>query len=69
VRRFELHRDIDATGISGTGIVAQGVRFTTDKCVLSWLTAVGSVAVYDSMAHVEAIHGHGGATRIVWVGP
>lgn len=66
MRNFELHRDEDATGISGVGVVAQGVQFDNGKCALTWLTAVSSVAIYDSIADVEAIHGHGGKTRIVW---
>lgn len=66
-RRFQLHRDTDVSGVSGTGIVAQGVLFTTGKCSLAWLTAKRSVAVYDSLDDLEAIHCHGGATRLVWV--
>lgn len=69
MRRFELHRDVDASGISGTGVVAQGVQFSTGDCVLGWLTAVRSVAVYRCTEDVIAIHGHGGATRLVWVDP
>lgn len=67
MRRFVLNRKEDKTGISGTGIVAEGVAFTRGKVVLSWLTQVSSIVIYDSMEHVEAIHGHGGATVIEYL--
>lgn len=67
MRRFELHRDQDLSGISGTGRVAEGVEFSDGRAAMRWLTAWGSTAVYDSMADVVRIHGHGGASRVVWV--
>jgi hypothetical protein len=65
--RFELHRDVDPSGISGTGMVAWGVEFPNGKCALAWATEVQSVAVYDSIGDVQKIHGHSGLTRILWV--
>lgn len=67
MRRFELHRDEDATGVSGVGRVAQGVEFDNGFCALTWLTAHTSVAFYPSIESLEAIHGHGGRTRIAWL--
>lgn len=67
MRRFLLQRDHDTSGISGTGVVAEGVVFSTGKATLAWRTAVTSVAVYDSMADLEAIHGHGGSTRVCYL--
>jgi hypothetical protein len=66
MRRFTLHRNEDQGGVSGTGIVAEGVQFTSGKCVLSWLTEFSSIAIYDNMATLEAIHGHGGRTEVHW---
>lgn len=66
IRTFHLERDEDATGISGTGIVAWGCRFPDGTAVLRWATAKASTAVYASLEDLEAIHGHGGLTRIVW---
>jgi len=66
MRQFKLQRDADATGVSGTGYVADGVCFDSGKAVLCWRTTVTSVAVYDSIADVEFIHGHNGRTRVVW---
>lgn len=69
MRRFFLMRHEDETGVSGVGVVAEGVLFTNGKAVVSWLTATTSVAVYDSMKIVEAIHGHKGKTEVVWEDP
>jgi hypothetical protein len=66
MRLFELHREEDETGVSGVGVVAQGAQFDNGKCVVSWLTEVSSVAVYDSIVDVAAIHGHNGKTLIEW---
>lgn len=67
MRLFQLHRAEDESGVSGVGIVAEGVQFASGKCALSWLTAHTSVAVYDSIETLDAIHGHNGKTRVVWV--
>jgi hypothetical protein len=66
-RRFLLVRSVDVSGVSGTGVVAEGVEFTSGQCVLAWTTEFASVAVYGSIADVVHIHGHGGATAIEWV--
>lgn len=66
-RRFILVRDEDITGVSGTGVVAQGCLFGTGWVALTWLTAVNSLVFYPDIANVAAIHGHGGSTRIVWL--
>lgn len=67
MQRFELHRDIDESGISGTGLVAEGVKFTDGKAVLRWRTKHQSTGFYDSMEDLDTIHGHDGKTRIVWI--
>lgn len=67
MRTFQLYRDVDETGISGTGMVAEGVQFADGPVVIRW--QVGdhrSTVCWNSVADVEAIHGHGGKTRIVW---
>ncbi len=62
-RRFRLVRDEDVSGVSGTGVVAEGVAFTTGKVVISWLSEHGSVVVWDSLESAIAVHGHGGRAR------
>jgi hypothetical protein len=66
-RRFLTYRTTDVSGISGTGIVAEGVQFHTGQCVLCWRTDKSSIAVYGSIEELELIHGHEGATKIVWL--
>lgn len=67
MRTFELHRDSDASGISGTGVVAEGIEFGDGAVVLRWVAGTHrSTVCWDSIADVVAIHGHGGATRVVW---
>jgi hypothetical protein len=67
VRLFELHRDRDLSGISGTGVVAEGVEFTDGQVVIRWLGVTPSTVVWTSIAEARAVHGHGGATRFVWL--
>lgn len=64
MRLFRLVRYVDESGVSGTGHVADGVVFWNGKCAVSWRTKHTSVAVYDDIETVEAIHGHNGQGRI-----
>lgn len=66
MRRFLLKRTEDPTGISGVGIVAEGVLFSNMRCVLHWLSDVGSIGIYDTPEEMMEIHGHEGATRVLW---
>ncbi len=66
MRRFYLMRYEDASGISGTGRVAEGVVFSNGWVVITWLTQYTSFAFYPSIDEVEAIHGHGGKTQVVF---
>lgn len=63
-RRFILRRHQDPTGVSGTGIVAEGVVFDDGTTVVHWRGEHRSTVVWPSVDSVEAIHGHGGATSI-----
>lgn len=67
MKLFELRRDVDETGVSGTGTVAQGVIFDNGWCALTWLTDHTSVVFYTSIVEVVAIHGHDGKTRVVQI--
>lgn len=66
-QRFYLVRNHDISGVSGTGVVAEGVMFSTSKAVLNWLNGVQSVDVYDSIEDLQTVHGHNGATVIQWL--
>lgn len=67
MRRFVLNRVEDETGISGTGLVAEGVHFTDGTAVMRWATEVTSFGFYDSMDSLIKIHGHNGKTKIIWI--
>lgn len=67
MRRFSLVRTDDVSGVSGTGIVADGVLFPNGKCSLCWRGALSSIAMHDSLETLEAIHGHGGRTYIEFI--
>jgi hypothetical protein len=66
-RRFHLHRDTDVTGVSGPGRVVEGIQFSSGVTVLNWLTTPSSVSVWQSIEEAITVHGHDGATRVVWV--
>ena len=66
-RRFVLNRKEDECRVSGTGLVAEGVQFSSGRCVIAWLTGTPSIDVYESVADVEKVHGHGGKTVIEWI--
>jgi hypothetical protein len=66
-RRFKLVRNVDASGISGTGVVAEGVCFSSGEVALKWMTPVWSCVFYLSMTAVEQIHGHNGNTVVEWM--
>lgn len=66
-RLFLLKRDEDVTGVSGTGVVAAGIRFANGMALQVWLRRPYSAALYGSIDDLEAIHGHGGKTRIEWI--
>lgn len=67
LRRFVLQRNRDETGVTGTGIVAEGIVFNDGKVVLRWLGAKSSIVVWDDLETAMQVHGHGGATRLRWI--
>ena len=64
-RLFHLQRDTDITGVSGTGRVADGVLWPDGTATLRWLGDRASTVHWDRIGDAKAVHGHGGATRIV----
>lgn len=69
MRRFVLDRKRDVTGISGPGIVAEGVSFSDGSVAMRWLTETGSTEFWGSIEDCEQIHGHQGATVVQWLDP
>jgi hypothetical protein len=68
INTFQLVRNKDVTGISGTGIVAVGCYFKSfgGLAVMQWLTEFSSTAWYiGGLEQIELIHGHKGKTEII----
>ena len=66
---FKLIRRKDISGVSGTGLVAEGVVFKNGKAVLCWTRPPYAVSVFDSTGEMMSVHGHAGSTELVWDEP
>ena len=58
MRTFRMRRQADASGVSGIGLVLEGVEFSTGVVVVHWLTPPprGSISVFDSIDQFLSIH-------------
>lgn len=68
MKLYRLFRQTDVSGVSGVGLVAECVEFSSGKVAVSFLpgiAGVASVTVYNSLVEAERVHGHGGATRFL----
>lgn len=67
-RRFVLRRHNDVTGISGEGSVADGVLWPDGTASVRWRGEHPSIVFWDrGRTSVEFVHGHVGATEIVFL--
>jgi hypothetical protein len=65
-KRFHLQRDEDVTGVSGVGVVADGVVWPDGAVAIRWRGPRPSTVHWATLADAEWVHGHGGSTRFVW---
>ncbi|MFJ6730043.1 hypothetical protein ACIQPQ_34605 [Streptomyces sp. NPDC091281] len=71
-KTFVVQRDQDVSGVSGEGVVAEGVRFSDGWVATHWLDKPPMHEPKTEVWHnpgtepFEKISGHGGRTRIVW---
>jgi hypothetical protein len=58
IRTFTVCRRSDETGISGEGVVIEGIELATGQAVLHWLWPKprGSIAVFDSFSDFIKVH-------------
>ena len=58
IRTFTVARQYDESGVSGEGVVIEGVTLATGQCVVHWLYPPprGGIAIFDSMN--DFIKGH-----------
>ncbi len=66
VRVFRLVRDRDVTGFSGAGHVADGVVWPDGTVSMRWRGPLRTTVTADCIDDIQTIHGHDGATRVVW---
>jgi hypothetical protein len=66
VKTFILQRHEDVSGVSGTGVVAEGVEFTDGSVTIRWFGDNPSTVMWENIYAAMAIHGHGGKTQIVY---
>jgi len=58
IRTFTVCRQQDETGVSGEGIVIEGVVLATGQCIVHWLYPPprGGIAIFDSMNDFIRVH-------------
>ncbi len=58
IRTFTVARQYDETGVSGEGVVIEGVTLATGQCVVHWLYPPprGGIAIFDSMNDFIKVH-------------
>jgi hypothetical protein len=63
------HRDV--SGVSGTGVVAEGTVWSDGSACLRWPGRHGAAAFWPGgVQAIEAVHGHHGSTRsATWTTP
>ena len=71
IRTFTIARQYDQTGVSGVGVVIEGVVLATGQAVIHWLTPAprGAIAIFDSMDDFIKIHikpHPGNASILTW---
>ncbi|MFB9995131.1 hypothetical protein ACFFLM_24580 [Deinococcus oregonensis] len=64
MQRFQLIRNEDVSGCSGTGTVAEGVVFSDGAAVLRWCVPPYATGFYASVADLIQVHGHEGRTTV-----
>ncbi|GAA3153037.1 hypothetical protein JOF29_008709 [Kribbella aluminosa] len=66
-RRFLLVRHKDISGVSGTGLVAEGTLWSSGAVALHWPGHPSATSVWSGILDLIAAHGHDGATEIEWI--
>lgn len=58
LRAFTVFRQSDESGVSGDGVVIEGVELATGQCIIHWLYPPprGGVAIFESMGDFIKVH-------------
>lgn len=69
IKLFYMIRNIDQSGISGTGKVVEGAILPSGRVLSNWLTPSSSTNIYDSIDHFKKAHidPHPGCNELVVV--
>jgi hypothetical protein len=69
IKTFYLLRHTDVNGLSGTGVVAVGVVYPNGRAHMQWVSYKASFEMHDNIDMLMDIHGHSGATELIWGDP
>jgi hypothetical protein len=60
IRTFTVARKNDESGVSGVGVIIEGVEYATGQVVLHWLFPPprGGIAIFDSLEDFLKVHVH-----------
>ena len=58
IETFTVCRQYDETGVSGEGVIIEGVVLGTGQCIVHWLYPPprGGIAIFDSMTDFIKVH-------------
>jgi len=58
IRTFTVCRQKDETGVSGEGVVIEGVELASGHCIIHWLYPPprGGIAIFDSLQDFLKVH-------------
>jgi hypothetical protein len=65
-RLFRLVRHTDASGVRGTGTLAEGVEWSDGAVAVRWRGRWPSTSTWDCIESLLATHGAGGRTQVHW---
>ncbi len=67
-KRFLLKRNVDDSGVSGTGYVAFGIEWPSKKVTIEWIVGENiSREEHETLENCMAVHGHGKHTVVEWI--
>jgi hypothetical protein len=58
IRTFTVFRESDESGVSGDGVVIEGVELATGQCIIHWLYPPprGGIAIFESLDDFIKVH-------------
>lgn len=69
IKPIYLYKNIDLSGVSGTGVVAVGAIMPSGRVILEWLGKYKTETIFSSIEELYHIHAHYGATEIIFGNP